>query len=293
MKVAVPGVGLMGSQIGVEYAVGGHDVTFVARDPATAWHRIDRAFALLVDSGLAAETQAAEARGRIAVAIEIADIGADCDLVVENVAEDLALKGEVLGKAGRIAPDAVLASNTSSIPITAIGDACGFPDRVIGTHYWNPPLLMPLVEIIRSERTRPGLEAPVVAALRAMGKRTVVAQKDVPGFVWNRMQFALLREAVWLVENGVASAEDVDLIVRDGLARRWRYTGPFQTATLGGGATFQRIANNLWPVISAETGIDGLQELLPGTPDDLAHVRERRDRGLVRDLLQDREEGGR
>lgn len=291
MKVAVPGAGLMGSQIGVEYAVGGHDVTFVVRDPAVAWQRIDRALALLVDSGLASADDTAAARARIAVTTDMADIGADCDLVVENVAEDLAVKGEVLGEAGRIAPRAVLASNTSSIPITAIGEACGFPERVIGTHYWNPPLLMPLVEIIRSERTRPDLEAPVVAALEKLGKRTVVARKDVPGFVWNRMQFALLREAVWLVENGVASAEDVDLIVRDGLARRWRYTGPFQTATLGGGATFQRIAGNLWPVISAETGIDHLEDLLPGTPDDLAHVRERRDRGLLRDLLRDREEG--
>lgn len=293
MKVAVPGAGLMGSQIGVEYAVGGHDVTFVVRDPETAWRRIDRALALLVDSGLATAGQAADARRRIVVTTDMSDIGADCDLVVENVAEDLTVKGEVLGAAGRIAPDAVLASNTSSISITAIGEACGFPGRTIGTHYWNPPLLMPLVEIIRGDDTLPDLEAPVVEALEAMGKRTVVARKDVPGFVWNRMQFALLREAVWLVENGVASAEDVDLIVRDGLARRWRYTGPFQTATLGGGATFQRIANNLWPVISAETGIDHLQDLLPGSPEDLADVRDRRDRGLLRDLLRDREEGAR
>ncbi|MFM9106704.1 MAG: 3-hydroxyacyl-CoA dehydrogenase family protein, partial [Chloroflexota bacterium] len=228
MRVAVPGAGLMGSQIGVEYAVGGHDVVFVARDEAAARERIGRALALVETSGLASVEQARGARERISVTTRVAEIGSDCALVVENIVEDLAAKGELLAEAGRVAPEATLASNTSSISITAIGEAAGFPERTIGTHYWNPPLLMPLVEIIKTERTRPGLVEPVAEALLAMGKRPVVAERDVPGFVWNRMQLALLREAVWLVENGVASPETVDQIVREGLARRWRYTGPFQ-----------------------------------------------------------------
>ncbi|MGI9254453.1 MAG: 3-hydroxyacyl-CoA dehydrogenase family protein [Thermomicrobiales bacterium] len=291
MRVAVPGAGLMGAQIGVEYAIGGHDVTFVVRDAAAAEERIGRALALVESAGLASPEQTAAARSRIAVTKNLAEIGSACNLVVENITEDLALKGALLAEAGRIAPGAVLASNTSSISIAAIGEAAGFPERTIGTHYWNPPLLMPLVEIIRSDRTLPGLEAPIVEALRAMGKRPVVAERDVPGFVWNRMQLALLREAVWLVEQGVASPETVDQIVREGLARRWRYTGPFQTAALGGAATFERIANNLWPEISAETELANLRQWLPGEPGDLGELRARRDRGLVQDLLNDQRTG--
>lgn len=291
MKVAVPGAGLMGSQIGVEYAIGGHDVLFVVRDETTARERIERSLALVEAAGLATAEQTAAARGRIAVTTRLADIGRDCDLVVENIAEDLAAKGELLAEAGWIAPNAVLASNTSSISIAAIGEAAGFPDRTVGTHYWNPPLLMPLVEIIKTEQTRPGLVEPVVEALVAMGKRPVVAERDVPGFVWNRMQFALLREAVWLAENGVASPETIDQIVREGLARRWRFTGPFQTAALGGAQTFERIAGNLWPEISAATSLEDLQRWLPGDPEALAWVKARRDRGLVKDLIDDRREG--
>jgi 3-hydroxybutyryl-CoA dehydrogenase len=292
MRVAVPGAGLMGAQIGVEYALGGHDVIFIVRTEEPAWQRIEQALMLVESTGLATPDQVASARDRISLSTDLADIGDGCDLVVENITEDLAAKGEVLALAGRIAPRAVLASNTSSISITAIGDAAGFSERTIGTHYWNPPLLMPLVEIIKTERTATGLVEPVVAALQAMGKRPVVADRDVPGFVWNRMQLALLREAVWLVENGVASPETVDQIVREGLARRWRYTGPFQTAALGGAHTFERVAANLWPEISSATELHDLRRWLPDNPEELKELRARRDRGLVDDLKADRREIG-
>lgn len=288
MRVALIGAGLMGAQIAAEYALGGHDVQVVAPRTGPAGERIGQAFDLVVAHGLADTAAAGAARARIALGTDPAAVDLATALVVESVSEDLATKGEVLRAAGAAAPGAVLASNTSSIPITRIGEAAGAPERTIGTHYWNPPLLMPLVEIIATERTAPGVVEVATDALRSLGKRPVVARRDVPGFVWNRLQFALLREAVWLVEQGVASPETVDEIVRDGLARRWRYTGPFQTAALGGGANFQRIANNLWPELSAATSLDGLLDLLPGD-DALAGVRERRDAGLLRDLLAERQ----
>lgn len=288
MRVALIGAGLMGAQIAAEYALGGHDVQVVAPRPEPADERIGRAFDLVVVLGLADATAASAARDRVALGTDPGAIDPATVIVVESVSEDLATKGDVLGAAGSAAPQAVLASNTSSIPITRIGEAAGAPERTIGTHYWNPPLLMPLVEIIATERTAPGIVEVATDALRGLGKRPVVARRDVPGFVWNRLQFALLREAVWLVEQGVASPETVDEIVRDGLARRWRHTGPFQTAALGGGANFQRIANNLWPELSAAASLDGLLDLLPGD-DALAGVRERRDAGLLRDLLAERQ----
>jgi len=147
---------------------------------------------------------------------------------------------------------------------------------------------MPLVEIIRGDATSDAAVDTIEVIVRSLGKRPVRIDRDVPGFVWNRLQLALLREAVWIVEEGVASPAVVDEIVRDGLARRWRYTGPFQTAALGGAATFQRIAGNLWPVLSQAGGVDNLRQWLDESPETTQPLRERRDTGQAADLRADR-----
>ena len=128
----------------------------------------------------------------------------------------------------------MIASNTSSLSIGEIGEACGAPERTVGTHYWNPPLLMPLVEVIAGPHSRPEAVELARAAVASCGKRPVLVQRDVPGFIWNRLQHALLREALWIVDNGVATPEAVDEVVRFGNARRWEHVGPFAAAALGG-----------------------------------------------------------
>jgi 3-hydroxybutyryl-CoA dehydrogenase len=291
LTVALCGAGLMGSQIAAEYALGGHAVTVVARDPAAARDRIACALALAAETGVATEPDIAAANDRLSYVADPDAVAPDTDLVIESIAEDLPAKGALLTVVGAAAPDATLTSNTSSLSIRAIGEACGYPERTIGTHYWNPPLLMPLVEVIVSETTAPGRAERVETVLREMGKRPVRVARDVPGFVWNRLQLALLREAVWIAEQGVADPAAIDEIVRDGLARRWRYTGPFETAALGGAATFERIADNLWPELSAAETLAGLRRWLPGEPEELAFLRERRDRGLADDLRQDHHRG--
>ena len=203
--------------------------------------------------------------------------------------EDLDEKAAALAPVMAVAPDAIIATNTSAIPISAIGAAIHAPQRTIGAHYWNPPLLMPLVEVIRGAETSPDTATEMTTILRQLGKRPVLVDRDVPGFAWNRLQLALLREAVWLVENGVASPATVDEIVRDGLARRWRFTGPFQTAALGGPATFERVANNLWPELSCATSLHDLRRWLDEDPATTTPLRERRDDGLVNELLHDRD----
>lgn len=288
MRIVVAGAGLMGSQIGAEYALGGHDVRFVARRRESAQERVERAFGLAADLGLYPVDVIDAARRRVAVETDLAATGTGADLLVESVVEDMDAKAAVLRGAAALMPNAVLASNTSSLSITALGDAAGAPERIIGTHYWNPPLLMPLVEVIRGERTAGHVVTIVTQELRKLGKRPVAVEKDVPGFVWNRLQFALLREAVWIVEQGVASPDAVDEIVRDGLARRWRLTGPFATAALGGADTFSRIAANLCPELSDADRIDDLRRWLDLTPDRLAAIAERRDAGLAEDLKRDR-----
>src|SRR5918992_1203463 len=161
MRVLVVGAGLMGAQIGCEYALGGHDVTLFARRAESVRLRVESAF--------------------------------------ESLPEQLELKASLLRDAAARSPDAVLASNTSSLSITALGEAAGAPERTVGTHYWNPPLLMPLVEVVAGDRTRRDVLTFVRSTLEALGKRPVVVEREVPGFVWNRLQTALLRESLWLV----------------------------------------------------------------------------------------------
>jgi 3-hydroxybutyryl-CoA dehydrogenase len=288
VKVALLGPGLMGAQIACEYALGGHEVVVLARRPEVAQERIARGLATAREHGLATGEEVAAARELITVTTDVST-ALDARIIVESVVEELAEKAAALAPVIAVAPQAIVASNTSSIPITAIGEASGAPERTIGAHYWNPPLLMPLVEVIRGEQTADRVVAEMTATLRGLGKRPVLVDRDVAGFVWNRLQLALLREAVWIVERGVASPETVDEIVRDGLARRWRYTGPFQTAALGGASTFERVAANLWPVLSRARTLTDLRQWLDESPGTTGPLRERRDNGLAEDLRADRE----
>jgi 3-hydroxybutyryl-CoA dehydrogenase len=288
VKIVLLGPGLMGSHVACEYALGGHEVVVLARRPDVARERIERGFATAREHGLATPDQIAAARERLTISEDIAATDG-ARIIVESVVEDLAEKQAALQPVVARNSDAMIASNTSSIPITAIGAAIGAGERTVGVHYWNPPLLMPMVEIIRGNETAETVVTEMTAVLRALGKRPVVVDRDVQGFAWNRLQLALLREAVWLVENGVASPATVDEIVRDGLARRWRYTGPFQTAALGGAATFERVANLLWPALSTATSLQNLRQWLDESPETTGPLRERRDRGLATDMRADRE----
>jgi 3-hydroxybutyryl-CoA dehydrogenase len=286
VKIALLGPGLMGAQIACEYALGGHDVVILARRVDAAEERLARSWATALEHGLATADEITAAQSRILLTTDVTET-AGAEIIVESVVEDLDQKVESVKPLLELTPTAIVASNTSSIPITDIGEAVGAPEQTVGAHYWNPPLLMPLVEIIRGESTSDATVETMETTIRSLGKRPVRADRDVPGFVWNRLQLALLREAVWIVEQGVASPAVVDEIVRDGLARRWRYTGPFQTAALGGAATFQRIAGNLWPVLSQASSVDNLQQWLDETPETTQPLRERRDAGLAADLRAD------
>jgi len=292
MNIVVAGPGLMGSQIGCEFALGGHKVVFLINRREEAERRVDAAFALAATLDLWSSENVVAARERVSFAGSVEELDPATELFVESIAEDLQLKSVLLADAAARMPNAILASNTSSISITELGAGGGAPTRTLGMHYWNPPLLMPQVEVISGPETDPAHIARVVAIVRSIGKRPVVVDRDVPGFVWNRLQFALLREAVWIVENGVASPDVVDEIVREGLARRWRYTGPFATAALGGPDNFARIANNLWPVISAQTEIETLAPMLRHSSETLAEIKANRDTGLLDDLRRERQRDG-
>jgi 3-hydroxybutyryl-CoA dehydrogenase len=283
MRVTIVGAGLMGAQIGCEYALGGHEATLVARNLDRARERVEEALSMAARVGLASEDEVVAAQARVRFTTDPGEGG--CDLAVESLPEDLELKAGLLQKVATGSPDAILASNTSSLSISDLGEAVGAGERTIGTHYWNPPLLSPLVETIPGARTDRRVVECVVRILEAVGKRPVLVEREVPGFIWNRLQMALLRESVWLVEAGVASPETVDEVVRSGLARRWRHVGPFQAIALGGIETWERAAANLLPELSTATSLIRLRRFVPMEPDAL---KERRDRALAEELIQER-----
>lgn len=176
------------------------------------------------------------------------DAFAAAELVVETVAEDLALKRELLARVEAWCPEAaILATNTSSLRIADIASALARPERFAGLHFLKPGHLTAVVEVVPGPASDPGVVAALEARAEAMGKAPLVVRADVPGFIWNRIQFAVLRECLHMLESGVADAADIDAAVSDGLAPRWMAAGPLATADLGGLAVFATISAQLFP----------------------------------------------
>ena len=221
---AILGTGTMGPGIATTLALGGVTTTIVSRteDGAERGARAaDGYLAHLLDAGLVSEAERDAARARIHVSARLDTAASDADLVVESVPEQMPLKQDLFAHLDAITrPDAVLASNTSGLSITAIAARCAHPERVLTTHFWNPPHLMPLVEIVRGASTDPSVAEGVKALLIRCGKKPVMVRKDRPGQLGNRMQMALVREAVNIVAEGIADPEDVDLAARLGFGLR-------------------------------------------------------------------------
>jgi len=281
LRVAVVGAGLMGAQIGFEYALGGHEVVLCARNVRAVHERIESACATAIEAGLGAPEEVASVAARVGLTADLARIE-HADLVVESLPEDADLKRAVLAPLAARFAEATFASNTSSLSVGDLGRRIGAPDRTLGAHYFNPPLLMPFVELIAGDETAAERVDEVEGLLGSLGKRPVRVA-DVPGFAWNRLLFALLREALWLVSNGVATPEDVDEMIRGGMAPRLRLLGPFETIALAGPATYERIAANLFPVLSADDRAGDLGRFAL-SEEDAARLRAVRDRGLADEL---------
>lgn len=291
------GTGAMAPGIAAEYARLG-PTQIAGRDNGKITAALDvahRALTTLVNEQLLDPAEADAAHARLSgTTIDAADY-ARTTVVVESIVEDLAAKQSLFAMLDeRTPPTALLCSNTSSLPITAIAAQVRHPERVIGTHYWNPPHLLPLVEVIPGEQTSPETIAAVRTLLGRMGKEPVQVRREVPGFIWNRLQLGLLRECLWLVSNGVATPEDIDAILERGLGRRWSLTGPFTTARLGGPHIFTRVATELFPEFAAEPVFpEGWEEILTTSRTDIdsAAARATRERALAALRRQDMRHG--
>jgi 3-hydroxybutyryl-CoA dehydrogenase len=246
-RIAVIGAGLMGHGIAQVFALGGHDVTIT--DSFTA--NLDTVKAR-ISANLADLEDDASAVNRVTPNADMAATVRDADYVVEAVLEDLALKQKLFAEIEQHArPDAILASNTSVIPITRIMEGLKHRERALGTHWWNPPYLVPLVEVIGTQWTAPQVIDTTMALHKAVGKTPVHVKKDVAGFVGNRLQHALWREAVALVEHGICDAETVDTVIKAAFGRRLAVLGPLENADLVGTDLTLAIHNTVLPEIES------------------------------------------
>lgn len=234
-RVAVVGAGAMGRQIALNTALHGvptalYDVSPAALEDARAW--TDTYLQGRVEKGRLTPEEASAARGRLAFFTELEPCVADADLVIEAVVENLDVKREVFAALDRAAPPhAILATNSSTIVSSRLADATNRPAKVANLHYFNPALVMELVEVVGGPHTAPETVEALMAFARRTGKTPIHVKKEIFGFVANRILHALAKEAFFLMENGYATHEEIDLAVEKGLRHPM---GPFRLMDLTG-----------------------------------------------------------
>jgi 3-hydroxybutyryl-CoA dehydrogenase len=280
--VAVVGAGTMGGGIAQVFAEAGASVRLCARRESSLE---------------AARSRLGETAERMQLTTSVEDALDGAELVIETIVEAAEPKRVLLARAEETASrDAILTTNTSSLPLAALAGALRRPERFAGLHWFNPPELVELVEVVGGERTSSETLDVLADWTEQLGKAPVVVRRDVPGFVANRLQYALLREAYALVDSGVCSFADVDRAVTHGLGPRWAAIGPFETMDLAGLDVHAAVAANLWPELSRgsepspairrtlETGALGVKNGrgLRGTyePTDAVALVDKRDRVL-------------
>ena len=249
-RIAVIGAGLMGHGIAQVFAVAGHDVTITDPFEAARDAVHEKVTQNLKDMG-----KPLQAVQRIAVMPDNASTVANADVVIEAAPENMELKQKLFAELEQHAPaSAILASNTSVMPITEIMKNLKDRTRAVGTHWWNPPFLVPLVEVIRTADTSDATVSTMMDLLAGAGKTPVEVKKDVPGFVGNRLQHALWREAIAIVAEGICDADMVDTVVKASFGRRLPVLGPLENADMVGTDLTLAIHQQVLPYIDRTPG---------------------------------------
>jgi len=255
--IAVVGAGLMGHGIAQIFAQAGRSVFLTDADTEVLKKAIDqirRNLTYLVELGYLPSEQLEEILGRIEVKANTAEAVATADFVVEAVYEEMAVKHRVLGEIEEFCPvHTIIASNSSSFQIGDMATALTDKRRFLGTHFWNPPYLIPVVEVICGQETSPESVKTTCALLASAGKKTAVVRVDKAGFIGNRLQHALRREAIALVAEGVATPEDVDLVARLSFGLRMPLVGPLEAVDLAGLDLTLAIQRYLLPDLNRDT----------------------------------------
>ena len=264
-KIGIAGAGIMGASMSQIFAKYGYDVTVYdafeqALEKGKELVKINQTAA--VEAGEATREEADRIISSLKFTSDINDLK-DSDIVIESIIEKLDIKQEFWHKLSHLArPDAILTTNTSGLSIDAIAKDIVGKHRFLGMHWMNPSHLIPCIEIIRGTETDDESTDAVIKLAHAVGKKTTVCKKDVPGFILNRIQLAILRECISLVEDGIADVEDVDACMKYGLGFRYAAYGPFEVVDFGGVDTFHHIAEYLNPLLCNETKVQDLIDKL-------------------------------
>lgn len=238
-KAACVGAGVIGSGWAATFALGGVEVGVHDPDPASlarAAERVSRSVDFMASRGLVSEASAASAKARVSYTADIAEAVADAGLVQESVPENYEAKRRAVALIEAAAPpDAIVATSTSGLLVSEIARDAAYPGRVVGAHPYNPPYLVPFVELMRGKESSEEAMERARAFYEGLGMETATLRKEAPGFIANRLQMALYREAIDLVERGVCSVEDVDKAAMYGIGFRYASMGPNLIFHLGAG----------------------------------------------------------
>ena len=300
-KSVVMGGGLMGSQIALVLAMGSKETVLMSRRQETvdkAMENIHRYAGDLERHDLLRGQTAQEVIGRMRTTTEVADAVGDAEFVVESITENLEAKQALFEQMDALAPrDTVLASNTSGLPITILGERMKHQDRIGGSHFFQPAHIVPVLEVIRGDHTSDATMDRSCEIWERLGRTTLKVQKDDPGFLVNRLQHAIIREAVHLLVTGVADAESIDLAVELGLAPRFTTAGPLKQRDINGLSMHVRVAGHLWKELGGweeplayleamvergETGLDSGKGYYDWSGQDPTAVRSEKDEHLIR-----------
>jgi 3-hydroxybutyryl-CoA dehydrogenase len=254
-KITVVGAGTMGANIAGLFARTGCDVRVTDVDQGrlrNGMRILKNSQKGLVEAKILTQRKVDSALKRITWTADLKNACCNVHLLIEAVSEDLSLKKHMFSQFDKLCPKkAVLASNTSGLAISEISSVTKRPDLVAGMHFWNPPHIIPLVEVTKGRKTSDTTVQLLMDIARRIGKSPILVNHDIPGFVGNRLQFAVFREALHLLSEGVASAEDIDTAMTAGPGLRYGLQGPLRTADLGGLDIFQAISSYLFDELSA------------------------------------------
>ena len=252
-KIGIAGAGTMGSGIGQIFARKGYEVvvTDIKEEFLESSKKLVSIFnSSLIEEGLMEEGEVENILNNIKYSLD-KKVFLDCDVIIEAIIEKMEIKQDFWKEVEEIAkPDAIFATNTSGLSINGISEKLENKRRFIGMHFWNPPHIIPLVELIRGNETSDDTVNLSLELIKRIDKEPVVVKKDAPGFIGNRLQFAVFREALNIVESGIANIEDVDKAMKYGPGFRYPIIGPLETADLGGLDTFYYISSYLFNDLS-------------------------------------------
>ena len=242
-KIGVVGAGTMGAGVAQICAEFGYTVILYNRSTAGMQRAVERLQSHVTVTPIHIETGTNTASGTIYTTHDLTAL-AEVDLISESIAENLEVKQDIFRKLDEICDvNTLFTTNTSGLSISQIATAVSHPERFAGVHFFNPPEIVPAVEVIKGAETSDATCEVLIDLLRLMQKQPILVQKDVPGFVASRLQFAVVREALHLVEEGIASPADIDAVMKHGLGLRWALLGPLEIADLGGLDIFNTVGS--------------------------------------------------